>query len=62
MRIFDEIYPRMSDIFWLLLSVKWVFVGDAGSTMRAEVLVTSQALHAERNEAEAEDPTTDQGN
>ena len=41
--------------------MKWVFIGDAGSTVWAEVLVTSQALHAERNEAKAEDPTADQG-
>ena len=39
-----------------------VFVGDAGPTVRAEVFVTPERLHAERNEAEAEDPAADQDN
>ena len=40
-------------------SVKRVFVGYTCAAVRAEVLVTLQRLHAEGNEAKAEDPAAD---
>ena len=40
--------------------MEWVLVGDRGAAIRAEVLVALERLHAERNEAKAEDPAADQ--